>query len=408
VPGIFTIGLQLLITALEDTMKRHAAAIYFAAFLVLATSITAAAQTPHPSNAQRALQWLQCTQQQPNGQIGNGGNPIARSAEVAISLAAADQDAAGFRHGDTSLADFLKTVTPLDVSKTDTPVGTNGELLMARALEPSTGLTAAPIAQLKLAKSNGEYGSDIFSDALAILGLSAAKQPVGDDAITFLEDKQNPDNHGWSFDNTGEFGSDSNTTALVIQALLAAGVTPTDSHIVNAFKFMSSQFMNGGFVDQADPSKPATDPSNMPDANSDELALQAIVAAGLQADESWRSSLIAAEADLVGRQINSGPDTGALSGFSKLFATTEAPVAFLGRSLTASSKASMQVPLLACPAAAASPTPQPTPTTTPAATTAGLAQTGAEPDNRALIAGVALLILGLGILRRPSRRPGRR
>ena len=391
-------------------MKRFQFSAAAAVVLTFTSSVWAtAADSPQTRPAQLAFQWLECTQQQPNGQIGSGGNPIARSAEVAISLAAAGQDAAGFQHGDTPLADFLKMVTPVDVSKTDTPVGTNGELLMARALEPSTGLTAAPIAQLKLAKSNGEYGGDIFSDALAIVGLQAAHQRVGEDAITFLENTQNPDNHGWSFDNAGRFGSDSNTTALVIQALLAAGVVPTDGHIVNAFKFMSSQFMNGGFVDQADPSKPATDPSNTPDANSDELALQAVVAAGLQTDESWRPRFSAAEADLVGRQINGGPDTGALSGFSKLFATTEAPMAFLGGSLIASSKASIQMPLLACPAAiTATPTPQPTPTATTAATTPRLAQTGAATDIRPLLAGLAVLLFGIGILMRPRRRaPGR-
>ncbi len=106
-------------------MKRSAAAIMFAASLVLATSINAAAQTSHPTNAQRALQWLQCTQQQPNGQIGSGGNPIARSSEVALSLAAAGQDASAMRNGASSLADFLESATTSDV-------GTNGELLMAR------------------------------------------------------------------------------------------------------------------------------------------------------------------------------------------------------------------------------------------------------------------------------------
>src|SRR5260370_8467587 len=59
-------------------MKRPAAAISFAASLVLATSINAAALTPsHPSNAQRALQWLQCTQQQSTGQPASAGNPPA-------------------------------------------------------------------------------------------------------------------------------------------------------------------------------------------------------------------------------------------------------------------------------------------------------------------------------------------
>src|SRR5260370_31539424 len=76
-------------------MKRPAAAISFAASLVLATSINAAAQTSHPSNAQRALQWLQCTQQQSNGQIGSGGNPTAPPSEVPAGPAAPRLDGTG-------------------------------------------------------------------------------------------------------------------------------------------------------------------------------------------------------------------------------------------------------------------------------------------------------------------------
>ena len=373
-------------------MKRPAAAITFAASLVLATSINAAAQTSHPSNAQRALQWLQCTQQQANGQIGSGGNPIARSSEVALSLAAAGQDASAMRNGTTSLADYLKTATSSDV-------GTNGELLMARASQPNAGLAATVAVQLQASKSTsgetaGEYGSDIFSDALAILGLRAADQAVGDDAVAFLERKQNATDHGWSFDNAGQFGSDSNTTALVLQALIAAGVPTSNLHVTNGFQFLASQFVGGGFVSQGDPTKPASDASNIPDANSDELAVEAIVAGGLRPDEHWASRLQAAENDLIGLQKSGGADAGALSGFSKLFATTEAPAAFLLRPLTQKGRAEAKVELLPCPATVVA-TPSPSPATVV------LPQTGRPTggaDYRPAIAGLALLAAVLGIL----------
>src|SRR5213082_109471 len=105
-------------------MKRLTSATLTTIAVLVLASVTASAQTAHPSNAQRALQWLQCTQQQSNGQIGSGGNPIARSSEVALGLAAAGQDASAMRSGAISLADFLKTAVSSDV-------GTNGELLMA-------------------------------------------------------------------------------------------------------------------------------------------------------------------------------------------------------------------------------------------------------------------------------------
>ena len=382
-------------------MKRLTSASVLATMVLLLASIAASAQSPLTSNAQRALQWLQCAQQQPNGQIGNGGNPIARSSEVAFGLAAAGEDASAMKTGTVSLADYLKTAVSADV-------GTNGELLLARASQPHAGPTAAVIAQLKAAKdSNGEYGADLFSDALAILGLRAAGQTVGDDAVAFLEGKQNSTDHGWSFDNAGQFGSDSNTTALVLQALIAAGVSTNDAHASNGFEFMASQFVGGGFVSQADPTKPANDPSNTPDANSDELGIQAITGAGLQTNQPWASRLQAAENDLASRQIASGADAGALSGFSKLFATSFAPAAFLLRPLTVSGLAESRVSLLSCPPTSTA-TPPPTPTVTPAPTTPRLAQTGAAADVRPLLAGLAFFLVGIGIRMRPQRRAPRR
>src|SRR5205823_471524 len=123
------------------------------------------------------------------------------------------QDASAMRSGAISLADFLKTAVSSDV-------GTNGELLMARASQPNAGPTATVAVQLQAAKgSNGEYGSDIFSDALAILGLRSAGQAVAGDAVTFLKSQQKSDG-GWSFDNADQFGEDSNTTTYAPSTFL--------------------------------------------------------------------------------------------------------------------------------------------------------------------------------------------
>src|SRR3982074_2332443 len=115
-------------------MQRRIVASLLASSLLLLASVSASAQTTTGSNAQRALQWLQCTQQQANGQIGSGGNPHARSSEVAIGLAAAGQPASAMHAGEKSLADYLKTAASTDV-------GTNGELLLARASVAAAGPT---------------------------------------------------------------------------------------------------------------------------------------------------------------------------------------------------------------------------------------------------------------------------
>ena len=366
-------------------MQRRIVASLLALPLLLLAPVSASAQTTASSNAQRALQWLQCTQQQANGQIGTGGNPIARSAEVAIGLAGAGQQASAMHAGTSSLADYLKTATT-------TEVGTNGELLLARASVGDAGPIATVAAQLQAAKGvTGEYGTDIYSDALAILGLRAAGQTVADDAVAFLKGQQKA-NGGWSADNADQYGEDSNTTSLVIQALIGTGVASTGPAISNAFTYLQSVFGGGGF---------ASSPGVGPDANSDELAVQAILAGHLQSDAAWQARLDQALSYLAGQQVASGADAGAISSpYSKLFATTFAPAAFLRRALTARGLSENAIPLLACPAATtATATPHPTATTAPI-----LAQTGGAVDERPLLGGLALFAVGLGLVWRRGRR----
>jgi hypothetical protein len=366
-------------------MQRRIVASLLALPLFLLASVSAFAQTPVSSNAQRALQWLQCTQQQANGQIGSGGNPIARSSEVAIGLAAAGQQASAMHAGATSLADYLKTATSTDV-------GTNGELLLARASVADAGPIATMAAQLQAAKgTNGEYGGDIYSDALAILGLRAAGQTVAEDAVAFLKAQQKA-NGGWSADNADQYGEDSNTTALAIQALIGTGVEPTDPTITKGFSYLQSVFEAGGF---------GSSPGAGPDPNSDELAIQTILAAHLQSDAAWQTMLEQALSYLAGQQVASGADAGAIANqYSQLFATTDAPAAFLRRPLTVGGLAENAVPLLVCPAAAtATATPHPSATTGPI-----LAQTGHPIDGRPLLGGLALLALALCLVWRPRRR----
>ena len=367
-------------------MKRLITAAIVAALSAAAVGDRCECGDAFTTNAQRALQWLECTQQQASGQIGSGGNPIARSSEVALGLAAAGQPASAMRAGSLSLADYLKTAVSTDV-------GTNGELLLARVVQPGTGVTSTVVARLQQAESNGEYGSDLYSDALAILGLRAAGQSIGDDAVKFLADHQAASG-AWSYDGSDRF-TDSNTTAIVVLALISAGISPTDAAIVKAFDYLASTFGQGGF---------GYAPGAAPDGNSDELVIQAILAAKLSGDTAWQARLTAANQNLAGQQLASGADAGAIPGFSKLFATTLAPSAFLLRPITTTEFAEQKVPLLACPATSvATPAATAAARPTPAAA-ARLAQTGGGQRLDRTVIGAALLLLGSGLLRRRSAR----
>jgi hypothetical protein len=209
-----------------------------------------------------------------------------------------------------------------------------------------------------------------------------------------LKSQQKSDG-GWSFDNADQYGEDSNTTALVIQALLSADVPFDDAVISGGFTYLQSVFSQGGFGDA---------PGLSPDPNSDELGIFAILAAHRQNDAVWGPRLEAAIQDLASQQITTGPDAGAIaSQFSKLFTTTYAPSTFLLRSLTQKGLAEGKVALLPCPATSTA-TPTPRPTATPG--TVILAQTGGSvggTDNRPLLAGLSLLGVGFGLLRRRLR-----
>src|SRR5205823_13485667 len=67
---------------------------------------------------------------------------------------------------------------------------------------------------------------------------------IADDAVAFLKSQQKA-NGGWSADNADQYGEDSNTTALVIQALLSAGVPSDDATITGGFTYLQSVFSHG-------------------------------------------------------------------------------------------------------------------------------------------------------------------
>lgn len=350
---------------------------FVGALALCATLPLAASAQPSPTRAQAAVTWLLSQQDTTTGQVGAAAeNPIARSAETALSLAATTQDPASFKRGGASLADYLKAATTTDV-------GTAGELLLARATWSDIGPTALLIAQLDTAylqacaAAPGQYGGSIFSDALAILGLRAAGHRLGTEAVTFLGARQSPADHGWSFDTAGKYGSDSNTTAVVLQALVAAGVPPADPTVQTGFAYLKTQFSNGGFVSFG----------STPDPNSNELGIQAIVAAGLQHTSPWSDMLTSAEASLAAEQIASGPDAGALTAGDKLFASTLGPAAFMERPLTQPSSTADAGTAPACPPKTAAP---------------HLAQTGSQPV-LPLALGFGLVLIGL-LLRRTTGR----
>jgi hypothetical protein len=117
------------------------------------------------------------------------------------------------------------------------------------------------------------YGDDLYDHALVLIALTAAGEAIPDAPLEPLRAAQGTDG-GWAFDgSTAPGAADSNTTALVIQALVAAGYGD-DPMVERGLAFLSTLLVpDGGFAyGPADPL--------VADANSTALVLQALIAAG--------------------------------------------------------------------------------------------------------------------------------
>lgn len=165
--------------------------------------------------------------------------------------------------------------------------------------------------------SSGAAGT--INQVWAILGLAAAQEQVPVPATNFLLSLQEPDG-GWGW---GSGVGDVDTTALVVQALLASGnLEPTHQKVQEGLAFLrANQADWGGWEAWGTPS-----------ADSTAAAIQAIVAAGyIPATESWAHSPNPQTA-LAGLQAPDGSFGGNALGTAHAIAgLAEAPLPIPGR-----------------------------------------------------------------------------
>lgn len=240
-----------------------------------------------------AVAWLQAQQLPDGGFAGFDGGPDAGvTADAVVALRAAE--VAGVDSGDAlpGAVVFLEGRTADAVAAGPGPVAKMTLATVAGGRDPRTfggvNLVAAltePVPVGTPIAVAGAYGDDLYDHLLVVLSLTAAGEPVPPAALDLIRATQAATG-GWAFDGSTEpEATDSNTTALAIQALVAVGL-PTDAGIADGSDLVNDpavvaglaalrtfQTVDGGFVFQ--PSDPP-----MPDANSTALAVQAILAVG--------------------------------------------------------------------------------------------------------------------------------
>jgi hypothetical protein len=185
---------------------------------------------------------------------------------------------------------------------------------LASAYHPATGAYSTTASQ---GWTSGAAGTT--NQLWAILGLAAAQETVPAAATDFLAGLQEPDG-GWGW---GAGFGDVDTTALVVQALIASGnAGPTDVDVQEGLAFLrQSQAESGGWESWGSLS-----------ADSTAAAIQAVAAAGYTpVTESWARSSDPHTA-LLGLQAPDGSFSGNALGTAHAVAgLVEAPLPILGR-----------------------------------------------------------------------------
>lgn len=333
------------------TMKRLTGVISGALALLamtLVAGVSAQGATPAASaeaDLQAAATWLMSQQGEDGGFAGLDGTSdpsITIDAIVALVAAgergidtqeAVDDAVAWLGEGDRTLV------------YAQTGQGQAAKLVLgavAAGADPHDIANVDPLALIEAGPSaeTGLYGRGVFDHALCLLALAATGSEVPDDAIAVLETTQTPEG-GWAFDGTvAEGAADSNTTSLVVQALVALG--RADSPLVaDAMGYLLTAVDGAtGATFQPGAGFPA-------DSSSTALVMQAVIAVGDDpASDAWGNlpAALAAFQNDSGAFHYSPDDLG-----DNIFATVQAIPAVAGMALPVTPGASAGTPVAVLP-----------------------------------------------------------
>ncbi|KPL88313.1 prenyltransferase/squalene oxidase repeat-containing protein [Ardenticatena maritima] len=254
----------------------------FALVLVLALPTLAAA------DLQAAVAWLR-EQVQADGGVSDGfseGSSVGATVDVVLAAAAVGEDVSTW--ATPSPLDFLATQ-----ASTAAGTGTLAKLTLAAVAtgqDPTNFGGVDLVAGINAAydAATGRFDGLVIDHAFAMLALKNAGVAIPDGAARALIDLQAEDG-GWSFDGASQ--SDTNTTALAIQALVAADAG--DAAIVKALGFLKTQQNEDGGFPYQKPSAYGTDT----DANSTAWVIQALTATGDIAVPSPEEALAALQTE---------------------------------------------------------------------------------------------------------------
>jgi hypothetical protein len=256
--------------------------------------------------------------------ITGGYDSASSSIEVLLALGANHLEAGSWQLGDndpTLLDYWLENAStysaegPANAGKLAVALAATGTCWPEDAIQPSIYMTGTV----------GIYSPHAGFQAWAMLGTAALSQTIPLEAVDYLKSLAQPDG-GWEW-NQG-FASDTNTTALVVETLIAAG-EPADSPVITrAIQYLkSAQNADGGF-----PYVPDSPYGSDSDVNSTAYVIQAILAANQSPfSATWTVGETNPIDYLLGMQLKNGGFEWQTGSGENLVAGAQAAASLLGR-----------------------------------------------------------------------------
>lgn len=263
--------------------------VRFTALVIMAMAVLApvSAQESTPSASpvaagtglEGAVAWLQAQQMEDGAFAGFSGEADAgTTVDAIVALVATEQ--AGIDIG-TSVDDAVAYLASGDVALIYQQIGVGqaAKLVLALVAAGENPADFAGTDPLTIVENchNPETGlyckgldMNLYDHAYVLLALSATDSEIPASALDAVAETQ-AENGGWAFDGaTDPAMADSNTTAMLVQALVASGNADHES-VAPAMEFLASTVTEDGA---------AYSIGAEPDGNSTALVLQAMIVAG--------------------------------------------------------------------------------------------------------------------------------
>jgi hypothetical protein len=386
------------------------ASAILATLLILPLAGVAAAPSALPSTvptdterATAALGYLLAAQKT-NGSIDGS---IGETADFVIGAAAAGYDPATLHGcaGTATALDYLATASDAaagDAAKT----GKTILAVVAAGGDPASfaGRDLKKRLNVLYHSATGAFGDgSTFSQSFAVLAVVAAGGTVPAEASAELKALQDSDG-SWSYGTTPVAAGqgDTNSTAIALMALDAAGVRTAD--VAGLAYLHTQQLADGGFPYQNSSKPSASDP------DSDSIVLQALVAAGQDPQSAaWLQGGKSVLTHLWSIQAASGGFAFPGSAGEDAFTTSQVPAALMRAPYGAAVHwtAGRRVATTACGGPTAAMTPAPTATTAAATGSSSIPSGGVPAILIYLVAALVVVVVVVGgwlLFRRPGKR----